>query len=77
MTSRAKEGWLGLNINPHDLPIDQTKEFYQQQSQQALKNYWAIGNDHRDTSYFVGCIFPAIEQWNILKSNHQIAPHRR
>ncbi|MCB0668454.1 MAG: acetylxylan esterase [Saprospiraceae bacterium] len=51
--NRAKEGWLVLNINPHDLPIDREEDFYRSQSQNELKNYWAIGNDHRDSSYFL------------------------
>lgn len=51
--NRAKDGWLVLNINPHDLPIDREEEFYREQSQNALKNYWAIGNDNRDSSYFL------------------------
>ncbi|HWI58018.1 MAG TPA: acetylxylan esterase [Bacillota bacterium] len=53
VTDRAAGGWLVLNINPHDLPIDQPEEFYQQQSKGALKDYAAIGNDNRDTSYFL------------------------
>jgi cephalosporin-C deacetylase-like acetyl esterase len=52
-TDRAKDGWLTLNINPHDLPIDEPKEFYKAQNDGALKNYWAIGNDDRDASYFL------------------------
>ncbi len=49
----AKQGWLTLNINAHDLPIDQPKEFYDQQSQGALKNYPGIGNTNRESSYFL------------------------
>jgi cephalosporin-C deacetylase-like acetyl esterase len=51
VTSRAREGWLTLNINAHDLPIDQTADFYKQQT--ALNNYPAIGNEDRETSYFL------------------------
>jgi sugar lactone lactonase YvrE/cephalosporin-C deacetylase-like acetyl esterase len=50
---RAREGWLTLNINAHDLPIDQTPEFYKKQSDGPLKDYPAIGNDDRDKSYFL------------------------
>ena len=53
VTDRAAEGWLVLNIQPHDLPIDQDEEFYRQQFAGPLKDYWAIGNDDRDTSYFL------------------------
>ncbi len=52
-TDRAAEGWLVLNIEAHDLPIDEPEPFYQQQFAGALKNYWAIGNDDRETSYFL------------------------
>ncbi|HEY7087887.1 MAG TPA: acetylxylan esterase [Tepidisphaeraceae bacterium] len=53
VTDRAADGWLALNINPHDIPIDQQPEFYKQQLEGPLKNYWEIGNDDRDTSYFL------------------------
>jgi cephalosporin-C deacetylase-like acetyl esterase len=50
---QAKNGWMVLNIIAHDLPVDQPKEFYDQQSAGPLKNYPAIGADDRDTSYFL------------------------
>jgi len=50
---RAKPGWLVLNINPHELPIDNAPQFYKDQSMKELKDYWAIGNDNRETSYFL------------------------
>lgn len=53
VTGYAAQGWLALNILAHDLPIDQPPAFYQQQSEQALKNYTAIGNDDREQSYFL------------------------
>ena len=53
VTDRAAEGWLALDIEPHDLPIDQPASFYKEQFDGPLKNYWAIGNDDRDTSYFL------------------------
>jgi cephalosporin-C deacetylase-like acetyl esterase len=52
-TSRAREGWLTLNINAHDLPIDAPADFYKQQAITALNNYPAIGNEDRDASYFL------------------------
>ena len=51
--NRAAEGWLVLNIMAHDLPIDQPKEFYDEQSKGALKSYTAIGKDDREKSYFL------------------------
>ena len=52
-SDRAADGWLTLNIEAHDLPIDRPEEFYKDQSAGPLKNYWAIGNDDRETSYFL------------------------
>lgn len=49
----ASKGWLVLDINAHDLPIDEPKEFYAEQSKNALKYYCEIGNDDRDQSYFL------------------------
>jgi cephalosporin-C deacetylase-like acetyl esterase len=53
VTDRAAEGWLALNIEPHDLPIDKPAEFYKVQFDGPLKNYWSIGNDNRNISYFL------------------------
>jgi cephalosporin-C deacetylase-like acetyl esterase len=53
VTDRAAEGWLALNIEPHDLPIDEPTNFYTDQFAGPLKDYWSIGNDNRDTSYFL------------------------
>lgn len=50
---RASEGWLVLNINAHDLPINKPGEFYAEQNNGPLKDYPAIGNDDRETSYFL------------------------
>jgi len=53
VTDRAAEGWLVLNILAHDLPIDNPVKFYEEQAAGPLKDYWAIGNDDRETSYFL------------------------
>ena len=50
---RAEEGWLALNIEAHDLPIDAPESFYKDQFAGPLHNYWSIGNDDRDTSYYL------------------------
>lgn len=52
-TSHARDGWLTLNINAHDLPIDNPAEFYKAQSEKELLNYPAIGNEDKNTSYFL------------------------
>lgn len=53
VTGRAAEGWLVLDVNAHDLPIDEPEEFYKQQSDGPLKDYPSIGNEKRETSYFL------------------------
>ena len=53
VTDRAEEGWLTLNIEAHDLPIDRPETFYKEQAAGLLQNYPAIGNDRRETSYFL------------------------
>jgi cephalosporin-C deacetylase-like acetyl esterase len=49
----AKNGWMVLNIIAHDLPVDESPEFYKQQSEGPLKDYVRIGADDRETSYFL------------------------
>src|SRR5690606_7418685 len=53
VTGKAKNGWLVLNINAHDLTIDKGAQFYKDQSQNELKNYASIGNEDRNESYFL------------------------
>jgi len=53
VTDRAAEGWLALNIEPHDLPIDESSNYYKGKITGPLKLYWSIGDDDRDTSYFL------------------------
>jgi hypothetical protein len=64
VTNRAAAGWLALNIMAHDLPFDQPEDFYKQAAQTTLKDYMSIGNEDRDTSYFLrmylGC-YRAVE----------------
>ena len=53
VTGYAADGWLVLNIQAHDLPIDKPAAFYREQENGPLKEYWSIGNDGRETSYFL------------------------
>ena len=53
VSERAAGGWLVLNINAHDLPIDEPQKFYTDQATGPLNDYPAIGNDDRETSYFL------------------------
>ncbi len=53
VADRAAEGWLALNIQAHDLPPTEPKDFYDKQNAGPLKDYTGIGNDDRETSYFL------------------------
>ena len=53
VVSPAKNGWLALNIMAHDLPLDQPEEFYKKTAATTLKDYTSIGNEDRETSYFL------------------------
>jgi cephalosporin-C deacetylase len=52
VTERAAEGWLTLNIEPHDVLPDQPQSYYEALPQE-LKNYHTIGRDNRDKNYFL------------------------
>ena len=45
VTSRAKDGWLALDVDSHDMPPDQATG--------PPHNYQAVGNTDRETSYFL------------------------
>jgi cephalosporin-C deacetylase len=53
VTGLAASGWLVLDIEAHDLPIDQPEAFYKEQFAGPLKEYWSMGDDDRDASYFL------------------------
>lgn len=53
VTGYAKSGWLALNIMAHDLPLDKPEAFYKDVGATTLKNYTSIGNESRETSYFL------------------------
>lgn len=44
VTDRAAEGWLAFDVDSHDMPPDQAT---------APKDYARIGDDNRETSYFL------------------------
>lgn len=53
VVNQAEKGWLALNIMAHDLPFDQPDDFYKQASKTTLRDYVAMGNQDRETSYFL------------------------
>ena len=52
VTDRAAEGWLVLNVEPHDVPADLPQAYYDALPA-IIKNYRTIGQHSRDDSYFL------------------------
>ena len=52
-THAAENGWLVLNIQAHDIPLYESHAFYEELKDGPLKQYSAIGNEDRETSYFL------------------------
>jgi cephalosporin-C deacetylase len=52
VTDRAAEGWLAVNVEPHDVPSDMPQEFYDALPQ-MLKEYQRINDTDRDNGYFL------------------------
>ncbi len=52
VTSLASQGWLALNIEPHDVLPDQPQSYYDALPD-YIKHYESIGNNDRDHSYFL------------------------
>jgi cephalosporin-C deacetylase-like acetyl esterase len=56
----AKSGWIVLNVSAHDLPVDESADYYKELKEGSLKNYYYIGGEDRETSYFLrmflGCV---------------------
>jgi cephalosporin-C deacetylase len=52
VTDCAAEGWLALNIEPHDVPPDMPQAFYDALPT-LIKSYHLIGQRSRDDSHFL------------------------
>jgi len=52
VTDRAAEGWLALNIEPHDVMPDQPREYYDALPEE-IKKYNTIETRNRDRNYFL------------------------
>ncbi|MCE0497848.1 MAG: acetylxylan esterase [Methylacidiphilales bacterium] len=64
----AKQGYLVLNIEAHDIPIDETPAFYNALKAGALKDYTSIGIGSRDTSYFLRMVLGCVRAAEYLTS---------
>jgi cephalosporin-C deacetylase len=52
VTNLAAQGWLALNVEPHDVPADMPQAFYDALPA-IIKQYNTIGHLSRDESYFL------------------------
>lgn len=52
VTDRAAEGWLAVNIEPHDVLPDQPRAYYDALPA-SLKDYASIERENRDKNYFL------------------------
>ncbi len=52
VTDRAAEGWLAVNVEPHDVPSDMPQAFYDALPE-MLKEYQRINETDRDHDYFL------------------------
>ena len=70
VTGFAKQGWLTMDIEAHDIPIDKDAKFYQDLYGPGgkLNNYWMIGNQDRDTSYYLGMYQRMVQAVRYLKA---------
>lgn len=67
VTQRAAEGWLVLNIEPHDVPGDLPREFYAALPA-MIRRYNTIYNDDRDRNYFLQMYLGAYRAADYLTS---------
>jgi cephalosporin-C deacetylase len=70
VADRAKDGWLALNIEAHDIPIDNPASYYTKlyATGGELNNYWNIGNDDRDKSYYLRMYLSCVQAMKYLKT---------
>jgi len=52
VTDRAAEGWLAINIEPHDVPSDMPQAFYEALPQ-MIKQYQRVNETDREHNYFL------------------------
>jgi cephalosporin-C deacetylase len=67
VADRAAEGWLALNIEPHDVMPDQPKEYYDALPD-AIKQYNSIETRDRDKNYFLQMYLADIRALDYLAS---------
>jgi cephalosporin-C deacetylase len=68
VVERARQGWLALNIEPHDIEIDGDAVYYQGLANGELKDYFHQGNSDREKSYFLRMYLSAYRAAEYLTS---------
>jgi cephalosporin-C deacetylase len=68
VTEHAANGWLALNIEPHDVLPTEPQPYYDNLPDE-LKRYEQIGADDRDTSYFLRMYLAAYRAVDYLASH--------
>ncbi len=68
VVDRAAEGWLALNIEPHDIAFDQPQAYYTGLNRGPLGNFQSIGQEDRETSYFLAIYLSAYRALDYLTS---------
>lgn len=67
VTDHAAQGWLAVNVEPHDVMPDQPKEYYEALPQE-IKNYNTIGTRDREKNYFLNMYLGDIRAVDYLAS---------
>lgn len=68
VTGYAASGWLAMNISAHDLPLDETPQFYKSVGETILRGYATQGNDNRENSYMLRMILSCVRATQYLAS---------
>ncbi len=58
--NRAAEGWLAFNVDSHDMPPTEAT---------APRNYASLGNNDRDSSYFLNMYLRDVRAIDFIRSN--------
>ncbi|MGC4030962.1 MAG: acetylxylan esterase [Tepidisphaeraceae bacterium] len=70
VTDRAKTGWLALNLEAHDIPIDEPADFYARLKAPGgpLENYPKIGNTDKNKSHYLRMYLSVAQAITYLKT---------
>lgn len=67
VVDRATRGWLALNIQPHDVPVDAPQSFYDNLPEHR-KKYESIGLEDRHRNYFLQMYLAGVRAADYLAS---------